>query len=109
MSDVHGPANFELMTLYAIRDQLAAIKSAVTGGMFLAVKREDGTTSFVNLAQAAQIEVMSEDECRITVMGVGVISVTTNEGVKEVMRLIGRKDAPYLPNSAPQPGQAQTK
>ena len=94
-------------TLFDIRNHLAAIQRALWGGMFLRVLKPDGSISFINLAQAAEIAILSEQECQIKFVDGGVVSVETKSGVDEVLYLIGAKTRPPVSRGPLQ--QDQTK
>lgn len=98
-----------LSALIQIRNVLANILHYQERRVFFPVGHPDGSKSFVNLSQAAEIHRVSDEECHIKFVDGGVISVTTKEGVDSVIQAIGKElisidDLPKAPQL-----QAQNK
>jgi hypothetical protein len=74
---------------------------------FCAFSSRTGPYRFINLAQAAEIAILSEQECQIKFVDGGVVSVETKSEVDEVLYLIGAKARPPVSRQPLQ--QDQTK
>lgn len=69
---------------------------------FLQIRKPEGTTSFINLSQAAEIEILSDEECHIKFTGGGVVTLETRAGVNAVVQAIRKEiirieDLPQAP------------
>lgn len=81
----------EIARLIQIRDTLALILHYQERRMFFPIVKPDGSISYVNLAQAVEINRISAEQCQIILVNGRIIEVTTKEGVDAVIQSIQKE------------------
>ena len=56
---------------------------------FFPYKKPDGSKAWVNLSQAAEIHLISDEECHIKFVDGGVVQIATKDGVDAIIQAIG--------------------
>ncbi|HXA67022.1 MAG TPA: hypothetical protein VNV82_17825 [Bryobacteraceae bacterium] len=88
----YGPTrDISFEVLVEIRNLLTGIRLHQERRFFFPIGQKDGSTSWVNLFQAAEIHRISDVECQIKFPDGGVISIGTKEGVDAVIQAIQKE------------------